>query len=322
MTSVRRGDRSVYSRRYGRAKMRIVQGAGRPGDPRPARDEDQDVHRRRQRVGAFGRRVAEPNSLVDPVILGLPGVLPVMNKQGRRVLDQGRAWRWAARSPSTPSGTARATTTPTCRRTTRSASTTCRCAARARSSIDRRGRHDRSRSASAGRTWKKTPASCCTKRPAAIAIDHCIVDLNRAGTPLLEIVTEPDLHDAASRSPLFGQELQKLVQFLGVSEAQMQMGHMRFEPNINVHITDARRQRPQDRHHRDQEPQQLQRARAGDGLRDPAADPRSGNETGELGKQEHLRLGRSRPSRPSSSATRKRPTTTATSPTPTSCRSR
>ena len=36
----------------------------------------------------------------------------------------------------------------------------------------------------------------------------------------------------------FGQELQKLVQFLGVSEGQMQMGHMRFEPNINVHITD------------------------------------------------------------------------------------
>ena len=37
----------------------------------------------------------------------------------------------------------------------------------------------------------------------------------------------------------FGQELQKLVQFLGVSRGQMQMGHMRFEPNINVHITDA-----------------------------------------------------------------------------------
>jgi aspartyl-tRNA(Asn)/glutamyl-tRNA(Gln) amidotransferase subunit B len=36
----------------------------------------------------------------------------------------------------------------------------------------------------------------------------------------------------------FGQELQRIVQFLEVSEAQMQMGHMRFEPNINVHITD------------------------------------------------------------------------------------
>ena len=29
------------------------------------------------------------------------------------------------------------------------------------------------------------------------------------------------------------------MQFLGVSEGQMQMGHMRFEPNINVHITDG-----------------------------------------------------------------------------------
>jgi aspartyl-tRNA(Asn)/glutamyl-tRNA(Gln) amidotransferase subunit B len=36
----------------------------------------------------------------------------------------------------------------------------------------------------------------------------------------------------------FAQELQKLVQFLGVSHGQMQMGHMRFEPNINLHITD------------------------------------------------------------------------------------
>ncbi|HWB52948.1 MAG TPA: hypothetical protein VG722_02105, partial [Tepidisphaeraceae bacterium] len=70
------------------------------------------------------------------------------------------------------------------------------------------------------------------------AIDHSIVDLNRAGTPLLEIVTEPDLttgQDVAA----FGQELQRLVQYLGVSEAQMQLGHMRFEPNINVHITDG-----------------------------------------------------------------------------------
>lgn len=61
--------------------------------------------------------------------------------------------------------------------------------------------------------------------------------MNRAGTPLLEIVTEPDL-SSARQVTVFAQELQKLVQFLGVSEGQMQMGHMRFEPNINVHITD------------------------------------------------------------------------------------
>src|SRR5206468_2826806 len=58
-----------------------------------------------------------------------------------------------------------------------------------------------------------------------------------AGTPLLEIVTEPDL-TTPKEVAAFGQELQKLVQFLGVSHGQMQMGHMRFEPNINVHITD------------------------------------------------------------------------------------
>jgi aspartyl-tRNA(Asn)/glutamyl-tRNA(Gln) amidotransferase subunit B len=73
--------------------------------------------------------------------------------------------------------------------------------------------------------------------PGGFRIDHSIVDLNRAGTPLLEIVTEPDL-TSAKQVAAFGQQLQKLVQFLGVSEGQMQMGHMRFEPNINVHITE------------------------------------------------------------------------------------
>src|SRR5438105_13188893 len=73
--------------------------------------------------------------------------------------------------------------------------------------------------------------------PGGFHIDHSIVDLNRAGTPLLEIVTEPDLSSPKDVAT-FGQELQKLVQFLGVSQGQMQMGHMRFEPNINVHITD------------------------------------------------------------------------------------
>ncbi len=74
--------------------------------------------------------------------------------------------------------------------------------------------------------------------PGGYPIDHSIVDLNRAGTPLLEIVTEPDF-STPEQVRVFGQELQRIVQFLGVSEAQMQMGHMRFEPNINVHITDG-----------------------------------------------------------------------------------
>jgi len=68
-------------------------------------------------------------------------------------------------------------------------------------------------------------------------LPHSQVDLNRAGTPLLEIVTEPDL-DSPDQCRVLAVELQKLVQFLGVSHADMQKGHMRFEPNINLEITD------------------------------------------------------------------------------------
>jgi aspartyl-tRNA(Asn)/glutamyl-tRNA(Gln) amidotransferase subunit B len=62
------------------------------------------------------------------------------------------------------------------------------------------------------------------------------VDLNRTGTPLLEIVTEPDMNSGAEVRAL-AVELQRIVRYLGVSEADMQKGHMRFEPNINLSIT-------------------------------------------------------------------------------------
>ncbi|MCG3178643.1 MAG: Aspartyl/glutamyl-tRNA(Asn/Gln) amidotransferase subunit B [Phycisphaerae bacterium] len=61
------------------------------------------------------------------------------------------------------------------------------------------------------------------------------VDLNRTGTPLLEIVTEPDLSSPQEVGD-FGRELRRLVRHLGVSEANMQMGQMRLEPNINLVI--------------------------------------------------------------------------------------
>jgi len=62
------------------------------------------------------------------------------------------------------------------------------------------------------------------------------VDLNRTGTPLLEIVTQPDM-SSGEEVRILATELQRMVRFLGVSEADMQKGHMRFEPNINLAIT-------------------------------------------------------------------------------------
>ncbi len=67
------------------------------------------------------------------------------------------------------------------------------------------------------------------------------VDLNRAGTPLLEIVTEPDMSSAEQVRAL-AVELQRIVRYLGVSEADMQKGQMRFEPNVNLVVERAGQQ--------------------------------------------------------------------------------
>jgi aspartyl-tRNA(Asn)/glutamyl-tRNA(Gln) amidotransferase subunit B len=62
---------------------------------------------------------------------------------------------------------------------------------------------------------------------------HSLVDLNRAGVPLLEIVTEPDLRSAEEvRS--FAQALRSLLRYLGVNSGDLQKGVMRIEPNVSV----------------------------------------------------------------------------------------
>ncbi len=65
---------------------------------------------------------------------------------------------------------------------------------------------------------------------------HTAVDLNRAGVPLLEIVSEPDMN-SVEEVVSYARAMQRLVRWLGASQANMQMGHMRFEPNVNLHIT-------------------------------------------------------------------------------------
>ena len=60
-----------------------------------------------------------------------------------------------------------------------------------------------------------------------------LVDFNRAGVPLMELVTEPVIHDADTAMN-FGKELQLLLRTLGVAHANMEKGEMRVELNISV----------------------------------------------------------------------------------------
>ena len=62
---------------------------------------------------------------------------------------------------------------------------------------------------------------------------NTLVDYNRAGTPLMEIVTEPDLRTATD-AKAFMQKLRLIMRYLDISEADMEKGHMRCDANINL----------------------------------------------------------------------------------------
>ena len=61
------------------------------------------------------------------------------------------------------------------------------------------------------------------------------IDLNRAGTPLLEIVSQPDLRSPAE-AKAYLTELKLLLNYLGVSDCNMQEGSLRVDANINLHV--------------------------------------------------------------------------------------
>ncbi len=61
-----------------------------------------------------------------------------------------------------------------------------------------------------------------------------LVDYNRGGTPLMEIVSEPDVKSPA-QAKYFLQELRQIMRYLDVSEADMEKGHLRCDANISLH---------------------------------------------------------------------------------------
>jgi len=171
----------------------------------------------------------QPNSRVCPVCLGMPGVLPVMNKQALEYAvmvalalncEIAEFTKWDRKSyyyPDLPKNY-------------------------------QISQYDLPLAASgfieipleSGQTKKigiiRTHLEEDAGKNLHTAGNFSQVDLNRTGTPLLEIVTKPEMNSAAEVRALAA-ELQRIVRFLGVSEGDMQKGHMRFEPNINLVIT-------------------------------------------------------------------------------------
>ncbi len=64
---------------------------------------------------------------------------------------------------------------------------------------------------------------------------YSLVDLNRAGVPLLEIVSEPDLRSAAE-ARAYGESLRRILRYLGVNSGDMQKGVLRFEANVSLRV--------------------------------------------------------------------------------------
>jgi len=169
---------------------------------------------------------AQPNTLVCPVCMGLPGVLPVANKQ---------AIEWVIKT-----GLA------------------LNCEIAKLSKFDRKHYYypDLPKNYQISQydtpfcnggfleiETKDGPKKINLKRihleedagKLIHAGDSSLVDLNRTGTPLMEIVTEPDIGSPAE-AKIFMQELRSILRYLDVSDADMEKGHLRCDANISISV--------------------------------------------------------------------------------------
>lgn len=171
---------------------------------------------------AFG---AEPNTHCCPVCMGMPGTLPVLNKQV--VLYAAKAGMATnCTVASFQSRTAKTISIPICQRHIRFRSMICR-------------------SVSMGIWILKTQKGKSRIGITRIHIEEdagklvhkedggTLCDYNRCGVPLIEIVSEPDIR-SAEEAVAYVQKLRSILLYTGVSDCRMQEGSLRCDVNLSV----------------------------------------------------------------------------------------
>ncbi|MBX3386435.1 MAG: Asp-tRNA(Asn)/Glu-tRNA(Gln) amidotransferase subunit GatB [Phycisphaeraceae bacterium] len=192
---------------------------------------------------------AEPNTLIDPVVLGLPGSLPVMNRTavelsmlvglalGCRIAERSVWDRKSYFYPDLPKNY----------QISQYELPLCFDGSVELPPMTADGKIDLELLAVASAAEESTPRHRIGVLRAHLEEDAgkllhdsasgaTLADYNRAGTPLLEIVTQPDFRSSAE-VVVFCQMLRDVCRFVGATQGVMQKGHMRFEPNINAELT-------------------------------------------------------------------------------------
>jgi aspartyl-tRNA(Asn)/glutamyl-tRNA(Gln) amidotransferase subunit B len=181
---------------------------------------------------------AEPNTLLDPVVLGLPGALPVMNREAIDMAIRvglalncsiAQSTKWDRKSYYYPD-------LPKAYQISQYDMPLCFDGSCEFSYEDHAQKLHTKNVGIVRAHLEEDAGKLLHEAPGGERIDFSIVDFNRAGTPLLEIVTHPDF-ETAGEVVAFAQHLRQICRHLEVSHGVMQKGHMRFEPNINLHLT-------------------------------------------------------------------------------------
>lgn len=183
-----------------------------------------------------------PNSLIDATVIALPGALPVMNREAvDMAIKVGLALRcqiapltkWDRKSYFYPD-------LPKAYQISQYDLPICFDGSIDVPAVDDNGQVDLegepTRIGILRAHLEEDAGKLLHEAPGGLPIDGTIADYNRAGTPLLEIVTQPEF-TSGTQVVMFCRQLRNICRFLGVTEGIMQRGHMRFEPNINVQLT-------------------------------------------------------------------------------------